>query len=324
MKRLLLMSLLAVVFSNANSQDSFSMACFRVAEDLYKAVNLKFQDNYLAETKRTLNIKLTAEAPAKVVKAIKNGFQPELVALIQDLDVDDLAKSGYLNQNWRDYYPQQSSPYYSTIAFLVRADNPKNIKNWNNLIQSGTSYLIPNPLTQRFGRFGVMAALMFAKANLNTNEEQESFMREFANHQATTTEGGKKMILEFIKNKSIDALVVPESQALSFQKDYPDENFIVVLPNPSILMNYPVVLVEKYGKDKDLLNKYLNYLYSDEIQELIADKFHYRVASKSIMKKHKTKFQNTELKEPSSLGDVIQITNEYFGKKGKWDNFLSE
>ena len=302
----------------------FTMASFRVAEDLYKEVNLRFQKSYEQETRKTLKIKLTAEAPAKVVKAIKNGFKPEIIALIQDLDVDDLANLGFLKKNWRDDYPNQSSPYYSTIAFLVRENNPKGIKNWNDLVKSRSYYLIPNPLTQRFGRYGVMAALIFAKDNLKTAEEQENFLRTFANHQATTTEGGKKMILEFIKNKSIDALIVPESQALTFQKDYPEQNFEVILPNPTILMNYPVTLVDKYANDRELLIKYLNNLYSDETQGLIADKFHYRVASEKIMKQHKDKFQKTEIKDPKVLGDIIQITNEYFGKNGKWNNFFNE
>ena len=327
-KKLLFLLPLLFIFSPAVlAQDDLVNASYALSKDLFTEYNQLFKTYWKDKTGKQIELSVINDASSTQVQNISRGLKADVVTFNQASDIDKLVSAGFVARDWREKFPNQSVPYYSTIAFVVRKGNPENIKDWSDLIRPKVSFIFPNPKTSGNGRYSVIAALAYAQDNFSEPKEQEEFMQKWVLHMATISEGGRKTTEKFVSSKLIDALLTFEAEANSIKENYANEEFEVIVPKSSILAEFPVSIVDKVVEaegSKTVAEEYLNHMYSEEIQEFLASKFHYRVNNKKVMEKYADKFPKLELKDPQKLGNWSEIMKTYFSKGGKWDKFMGE
>ena len=319
--------LLGFLYSPSWAEDELTNASYRLAKDLFTEYNELFKAHWQEKTGKNPVLKLINEAPDTHIRSIKEGLKVEVATLIHDSDFDKLVEMDMVDKNWRTKFPNNASPYYSTIAFVVRKGNPKKIKDWGDLIKPRVSYIFPNPSTSRNARYSIIAALLYAKEKYPTEDLQEEFMQDFAFHLATTSRGGSDTEKKFIKNKRIDALLTFESEAYHIKNANPEQGFEIVVPESSILAQFPVALIDKVVNERgnrELAQEYLNYLYDPKIQELLVQKYHYRVNNEELMTKYADKFPKVSLKSSDTIADWDKLSKLWFSNGGKWQQFVAE
>lgn len=329
MKKKIFTSLLCLAFFNPLTwaEDELTNASYRLAKDLYTEYNELFKAHWQEKTGKNPTLKLLNEAPETHIRAMKNGLKAEVATLIHYSDFDKLVDLDLVDKNWRQKFPNNASPYYSTIAFVVRKGNPKKIKDWGDLIKPRVSYIFPHPSTSRNARYSIMAALLYAREKYPTEELREEFMQDFAFHLATTSRGGSDTEKKFIKNKFIDALLTFESEAYHIKNANPEQEFEVVVPQNSILAQFPVAIIDKVVNEKgnrELAQEYLNYLYDPKIQDLLVQKYHYRVNNEELMNKYADKFPKVSLKSSDEIDSWEKLSKIWFSYGGKWQQFTAE
>jgi sulfate transport system substrate-binding protein len=203
-------------------------------------------------------------------------------------------------EDWQDAFENNASPYYSTTAFLVRKGNPKGIESWDDLVKEDVQMVFPNPKTSGNGRYTYLAAWGFAENEFDDDEEQiEEFMRTFLANVAVFDTGGRGATTSFIEREIGDVLISFESEVNNIRKEYGSDDYEVIVPPVSILAEFPVAVVgenaERNG-NSDLAQSYLEYLYTEETQRLLAG-FNYRVHNEAVVEEFADQFPETELLE---------------------------
>ena len=237
-----------------------------------------------------------------------------MVTFNQVTDVQILHDRGKLiPENWQQLLPNASSPYYSTIAFLVRKDNPKQISDWNDLAKDDVKLVFPNPKTSGNARYTYLAALGYAQKNFGKDNQAslDAFLKKFLGNVAVFDTGGRGATTSFVERGIGDVLITFESEVNNIRQQYGADDYQVVVPKTSILAEFPVAVVEKNAKrngTQELATEYLNYLYSEEAQRLLAG-FNYRVHNEKVVAEFTKQFPAVELMT------VEQII-------GNWDNAM--
>jgi len=222
-----------------------------------------------------------------------------VVTMNQPLDIDVLNTSGGLiSANWSSRLPNKSVPYTSTIVFIVRKANPKNIRNWDDLVQSNVSVVIPNPKTSGNGRYSYLAAWGYALKKSAGDEKQarEFVGKLFANVPVLDT-GGRGATTTFAERGIGDVLLTFENEAALIQKQFPDDEFLVVLPPMSILAENPVAWVDRNVQrhhTEAVSRAYLEYLYSDAGQELAAQ-YYFRPRNQTVLARYAARYKPVDL-----------------------------
>lgn len=261
-------------------------------------------------------------ASGKQARAVIDGtLKADVVTLTIDYDVTQIKNAGLIRGGWRLEFPNHSSPCYSTIVFLVRAGNPKNIRDWDDLIRSDVQIVTPNPKTSGGARWNYLTAWEYAKRRFNGDEAQIiDFMRAIYKNVVAMGDDVRKARENFKIGKG-DVLIAWESEALSYKKESPKECDIVT-PSLSIVAELPVAIVDKIADEhgtRELATEYLSYLYSPAGQEIAAQNY-YRPRDKDIFFKYRRLFNPMELfTVDDAFGSWVKAYNDHFAKGAMFD-----
>jgi len=272
---------------------------YDVTREFYQDYNTVFAKYWKDKTGDTVTVNQSHGGSSKQAQSVVNGLEADVVTMNQALDIDVLHTSGGLiPANWAGRLPNKSVPYTSTILFVVRKDNPKNIKNWDDLVRPDVSVIIPNPKTSGNGRYSYLAAWGYAlKKSAGDEKQARAFVAKlFANVPVLDT-GGRGATTTFADRGIGDVLLTFENEAALVQKEFPDDQLEVVLPPLSILAENPVAWVDRNVErhhTQAVARAYLEYLYSDAGQELAAQHF-FRPKNQAILARYSTRYKPLDL-----------------------------
>ena len=287
---------------------------YDIARELFSAYNPVFAKHWQEKTGKTVEIKQSHAGSSAQARSILQGLPADVVTFNQVTDVQVLHDRGKLiPENWQQLLPNASSPYYSTIAFLVRKGNPKQICDWGDLARDDVKLVFPNPKTSGNARYTYLAALGYAQKSYGKDNQAslDQFLKKFLGNVAVFDTGGRGATTSFVERGIGDVLITFESEVNNIRQQYGADDYQVIVPKTSILAEFPVAVVEKNAKrngTQELATEYLNYLYSEESQRLLAG-FNYRVHNEKVQAEFAKQFPTVDLLT------VEQII-------GGWDNAM--
>ncbi|GED21450.1 thiosulfate ABC transporter substrate-binding protein CysP [Halomonas halmophila] len=296
---------------------------YDIARELFAAINPAFKEHWEANHDDTLTIKQSHGGSSAQARAILQGLEADVVTYNQVTDVQVLADAGLVAEDWQDELPNNASPYYSTTAFLVRKGNPLGIETWADLVKEDVELVFPNPKTSGNGRYTYLAAWGAADRQFDGNQQKiKDFMRTFLGNVKVFDTGGRGATTSFIERGIGDVLISFESEVNNIRQEYGSDEYEVIVPPVSILAEFPVAVVEENAKENgnvELARDYLNYLYTEEAQRLLAG-FNYRVHDETVAKEFADQFPETELLEVQDVfGGWDQAMETHFESGGMLD-----
>lgn len=234
----------------------------------------------------------------------------------------NIENAGLIKAGWKDNFDNDSSPYTSTIVFLVKKGNPKDIKDWDDLTKDGVGVVTPNPKTSGGARWNYMAAWAYADKKYDGDETQmKDFIKKLYQNVVVLDSGARGATTSFVENGQGDVLVAWENEAYLSMRDYPDE-YEIVTPSVSILAQPSVAVVDEvvdYRGTRDVATEYLNYLYSDEAQEIEAENY-FRPTNEKILNEYSDVFDlNVDLVNISEYGGWDEVQEKHFTDGGIFD-----
>ena len=300
------LGIIALVFAFNVSAKEYTLlnVSYDVSRELYKDINEAFATHWLKETGDKVTIQQSHDGSTKQVAAVIAGLEADVVTMNQQTDIDKLASKDLVSKDWRTGFPDNSAPYTSTTVFLVRKGNPKNIKDWDDLIKPDNVVILSNPKTSGNARYSYLGAWGYALRKLGSEEKALDFVTQLFKHVPVLSTGGRAATNAFIQNNTGDVLLTFENEAFLIANDLGADKFDVVIPSTSIEADHPVAVIEPIVKKKGnetLAKAYLNFLWTDAGQEIIA-KHHYRPRNPEILASHAEEFAKLEL---FSIKDII-------------------
>jgi sulfate/thiosulfate transport system substrate-binding protein len=330
MKRLLLLLTLSVLL--ASSVRAADVKLLNVSYDptreLYEQYNKLFADYWNKKTGDDVDISQSHGGSGKQALSVINGLEADVVTLALAYDIDSIAqKTGKLPANWQSLLPDHSTPYTSTIVFLVRKGNPKNIKDWDDIVKPGITIVTPNPKSSGGARWAYLAAYGYALEKNNHDDAAAlKFIKAVYRNAPVLDSGARGATLTFAQRNVGDVLLAWENEAHLAQKEFADAGFEIVTPSISVLAEPPVAVVtknaEKHGTTA-VAKAYLEYLYSPEAQELEAQNF-YRPRDKAIAAKYASNFSNVKLfTVDEEFGGWTKAQKRHFADGGVFDQLYN-
>ncbi|MBR1376136.1 MAG: thiosulfate ABC transporter substrate-binding protein CysP [Cardiobacteriaceae bacterium] len=325
MKKLLLACACGLVMTTVFADQKLLNASYDISKALFTEYDELFTSHWAkthngeAINLTTTNAGSTKQAKTVAKNKLHKGRLFDVVTFNQSTDVELLVESGHIDADWQKRLQNQSSPYYSTIAFLVRKGNPKGIKSWEDLTKDGVSTVFPDPATSGNGRYTILGVVAYAKEKFPNDEtKQDEFLKNFLNHVVLYETGGATARKTFAERKVGDVLLSFEAEVRSLADANPDE-FEVVVPEVSVLADFYVAVVDKNVAEQatgEVAKAYLEYLYSKEAQELLA-KHNYRVRNAEVAQNQK--FGEVRLKSIKEIGGSwAEVKKTYFDEQGKF------
>ncbi len=296
---------------------------YDIARELFAAYNVEFKKHWQEKTGETLEVNQSHAGSSKQAQAIIQGLKADVATFNQVTDIDILHERGKLiPENWAERLPNNSSPYYSTMAFLVRKDNPKNIQNWDDLVREDVALVMPNPKTSGNGRYTYLAALGYAQDTFGDDQDKvDQFLADFLGQVRVFDSGGRGATTTFVERGIGDALLTFESEVLNLADRLGDE-YEVVTPNVSFLAEFPVTWIDDYVRQngtEELAKEYLTHLYSEDSQRLLAG-FNYRVHNEVVKAENADRFKELKLKSIDEIaGGWENAMKVHFTSGGKLD-----
>ncbi|WP_236844284.1 sulfate ABC transporter substrate-binding protein [Bordetella sp. 02P26C-1] len=284
----------------AQAQDKQTLlnVSYDPTRELYRAIDEAFVKHYQDKAGVSLNIRQSHGGSGKQARSVIDGLDADVVTLALAYDIDAIAAKGLLPQDWQRRLPLNSSPYTSTIVFLVRKDNPKNIRDWSDLTKDGIEVITPNPKTSGGARWNYLAAWAYALAQNNGDENKaREFVAELFKHVPVLDTGARGSTTTFVERGVGDVLLAWENEAFLALEELGPDKFDIVVPSMSILAEPPVALVDRNVDRKGTraaAQAYLEYLYTPEAQEIIARNF-YRPTDKQVAEKYSQRFPQVKL-----------------------------
>ncbi|MDX1956994.1 MAG: sulfate ABC transporter substrate-binding protein [Leptospiraceae bacterium] len=266
--------------------------------ELYVEYNKMFVKYWKSKTGDDVRINQSHGGSGKQARSVIDGLDADIVTLALSYDIDVIASKGLTSKDWQKSLPNNSSPYTSTIVFLVRKGNPKAIKDWEDLVKSGIKVVTANPKTSGGARWNYLAAWGYAEKKFkNDSSKVKEFIKTLYKNVPVLDSGARGSTTTFANNGIGDVLLAWENEAFLVQNEMGKDKFEVVFPSLSILAEPPVAVVEKNADRKgniEVAKAYLQSLYSEPAQEIIA-KNGYRPRNEKILKKFESKFPKIEL-----------------------------
>ncbi|MHB0774464.1 thiosulfate ABC transporter substrate-binding protein CysP [Halomonas sp. WWR20] len=296
---------------------------YDIARELFATINPHFVEWWQAEHGDEVTVKQSHGGSSTQARAIMQGLKADVVTYNQVTDVNVLAEAGLVAEDWQQQLPNNASPYYSTTAFLVREGNPKGVESWDDLVKEGVEIVFPNPKTSGNGRYTYLAAWAYADQAFDGDEDKiHEFMSKFLRNVKVFDTGGRGATTTFVERGIGDVLISFESEVNNISKEYGEDGYDVVVPPISILAEFPVAVVEEYAErngNTDLAHGYLDYLYTEEAQRLLAG-FNYRVNSDTVSEEFAEQFPETELLRVEDVfGGWPQAMETHFASGGELD-----
>jgi sulfate/thiosulfate transport system substrate-binding protein len=297
--------------------------------ELYQDYNAAFAKYWKEKTGDNVIIKQSHGGSGKQARSVIDGLQADVVTLALSYDVDEVGSKGRLfPADWQKRLPHNSSPYTSTIVFLVRKGNPKGIKDWGDLIKPGTSVITPNPKTSGGARWNYLAAYGYALKQYNNDDAKaKDFLKKLFKNVPVLDSGARGSTTTFVERGIGDVLLAWENEAFLALKELGPDKFDIVVPSLSILAEPPVAVVDKNVKRHNtqaVSEAYLQYLYSEEGQE-IAAKNYYRPTLESVAKKYEKQFPKVNLiKIDEAFGGWQKAQKTHFADGGVFDEIYQK
>ena len=303
------LGLAGVVTARAADQTLLNVS-YDPTRELYAEFNTAFAAHWKEATGNTVTIEHSHGGSGKQAQAVIDGLGADVVTLALEGDINAIAeKAGLFNADWRAELPNNSTPYSSTIVFLVREGNPKAINDWGDLIKDGVEVITPNPKTSGGARWNYLAAWAWANKNLGGDEAKNiDFIKQLYSHVPVLDTGARGSTVTFAQKELGDVLLAWENEAFLVLEEFGADYFDIVYPPSSILAEPPVTVVDKNAEahgTTDVAKAYLDYLYSPEGQT-IAAKNHYRPFDPTIV-------TDQSLVEAFPKIDLISIDDALFG-----------
>lgn len=314
--------------SLAQSPDKILNASYDIARELFVAVNNAFLPKYKAETGKDLTIDQSHAGSSKQARSILEGLEADVVTFNQVTDVEVLVKGGFVSADWQKDFANNASPFYSFPSFLVRAGNPKGIKNWDDLVRDDVKVIFPNPKTSGNARYTYLAATAFAKTAFNNDEAKvAAFIKKlFANVPVFDT-GGRAATTTFVERNIGDVLITFEAETRGIVKEFGADKVAAVTPPVSLLAEFPVAIVDRVVDkrgSRDIAKAYLDFLYTPEGQRVLAENGN-RVNDEKVAAEFKDQFPPVELARTEEVfGTWADIQKTHFASGGLLDQLYGQ
>lgn len=291
--------------------------------EFYQDINKAFISDWKEKTGQTLTIKQSHGGSGKQSRSVIDGLEADVVTLALAYDIDAIAERGLIASDWQKKLPDNSSPYTSTIVFLTRKGNPKQIKDWDDLIKPGIGVITPNPKTSGGARWNYLAAWGYALKHNNGDEAKaREFVTQLFKNVPVLDSGARGATTTFVERGIGDVLIAWENEAYLAVHELGKDKFEIVNPSTSILAEPPVTVVDRYVDKhgtREVAEAYLQFLYSKQGQE-IAAKHYYRPRSEEVLKAHASAFPEIELFTIDEVfGGWGKAQKEHFADQGIFD-----
>ena len=291
--------------------------------EFYAEYNTAFARYWKEKTGQDVKISQSHGGSGNQSRSVIEGLEADVVTLALANDIDAIADSGLLSANWQKRLPDNSAPYTSTIVFLVRKGNPKAIRDWDDLVKPGVQVITPNPKTGGNPRWAFLAAWAYASRKFSGNEARvRDFMTALYSNVPVLDSGARGSLTTFAKHNVGDVLLAWENEAHLALQEFSSDNFEIVTPSISILAEPPVAVVDEVAKKHgtiELAKAYLEYLYSDEGQDL-AGKYFYRPHSEKAAAKYAGNFSSLKLVTvDAEFGGWKKAQTTFFDDGGVFD-----
>ncbi|MDW5444313.1 sulfate ABC transporter substrate-binding protein [Polaromonas sp. SM01] len=299
---------------------------YDVAREFYKDYNAAFIANYKKTTGKDIKVDQSHAGSSAVARSVADGLDADVVTMNTTTDIEFLADKGLVAKDWAKRFPNDASPTTSTMLFLVRNGNPKGIKDWNDLIKPGVQVIVVNPKTGGNGRYAYLGAWGSVRKNGGTDAQAAEFVSKLYKNVPVLAKGGRDATATFLQRNIGDVLITFESEVLSINREFGEGKVDAIYPSVSIVAENPVAVVERTVAKKgtgELAKAYLNYLYSDEGQE-IAAKHALRPRSQAILKKYANIFKPLQLFTVKDyFGSLSEAQKVHFNDGGLFDKIYT-
>lgn len=286
--------------------------------ELYKAYNQAFIEYWQQQTGERLTINNSHGGSGKQARSVIDGLQADVVTLALASDIDALNRyQTNISPDWQARLPNNSAPYHSTIVFLVRKGNPKQIYDWGDLIKDDVEVITPNPKTSGGARWNFLAAWAYAKSTYGNDEQAQDFVTKLYQHVPVLDTGARGATISFVQRGLGDVLISWENEAYLALREQGGDQLEIIMPSLSILAEPTVALVDKVVDSKGTRKQaqaYLEYLYSDPAQHIIAKHF-YRPVNPDILKQYADQFPTIKL---------VTVDNDFGGWQTVQKKFFSD
>jgi sulfate/thiosulfate transport system substrate-binding protein len=328
--RVLVLSLvLAGITFYAAAETVLLNVSYDPTRELYEQYNVAFAKYWKSKTGQDIKVNQSHGGSGAQARAVIDGLEADVVTLALAYDIDSISEQAkLLDPNWATKFPNNSTPYTSTIVFLVRNGNPKGIKDWDDLVRSGVSVVTPNPKTSGGARWAYLAAWGYAlKKNNGDQAKAKQFVAQLYKNVPVLDSGARGSTTTFVERGIGDVLLDWENEAHQAVKESGAGKFQIVYPSISILAEPPVAVVDKVAAKHgttQVAQAYLQYLYSDEGQDIAAQNF-YRPRSKAILAKYKNQFPDIKLFTiDDTFGGWTKAQTTHFNDGGVFDQIYQK
>jgi len=328
-KILLAASLTLAAGSSSFAQTTLLNASYDIARETFTAINPVFIEHWKRTTGKDIKIDQSFAGSSRQAQDIIQGKKADTVTFNQVTDIEFLAQRGAVAKDWAGKFPNNSSPYYSTMGFLVRKGNPKNIKTWDDLVRDDVKLVFPNPKTSGNARYTYLGAWLYAHEKFAGDEAKiAAFVGKLLANVENFPTGGRGATVAFAQNGQGDVLLTFETEVINIAngEDFKAQELEVVIPPVSVLAEFPVAVVDRVVDQKgtrEQATAYLNYLYSKEIQTLLST-FNYRVHHPEVQAQTAGKLAQVRLINPNEvLGSWQDIQQKHFASGGMLDQLLA-
>ncbi|MCL4068578.1 sulfate ABC transporter substrate-binding protein [Pseudomonas sp. GX19020] len=287
--------------------------------ELYREFNEAFAKYWVAEGNEAPEIEVSHGGSGAQARAVVEGLDAQVLTLALGGDIDRVAETGKLPKDWQTKLPHNSSPYTSTIVFLVREGNPKGLNDWGDLLKDGVEVITPNPKTSGGARWNYLAAWAWAEKN---GKDPKDFVKALFEHVPVLDTGARGSTTTFVQREIGDVLLAWENEAYLALQEIGEDSFDIVVPSVSILTEPPVALVEgniKNDEQRKLAEAYLNYLYSPEGQAIAFKNFYRAWDTSAANPEDVARFPKLDLVTIADFGGWEKAQPEHFGDGGTFD-----
>ncbi len=316
-RRFALAALAASLFTGPAAATELLNVSYDPTRELYQEFNTAFNKYWTAQGKEAVSIQQSHGGSGKQARAVIDGLRADVVTLALAGDIDELNKIAKLiPEDWQSRLPQSSTPYTSTIVFLVRKGNPKGIKDWGDLTKDGVEVITPNPKTSGGARWNFLAAWAWAKQQYGSEAKAQEYVKALYQHVPVLDTGARGSTITFVNNQIGDVLLAWENEAFLALKEQGGDQFEIVAPSLSILAEPPVAMVDKNVDRKGtryVATAYLQYLYSEEGQRIAAKNF-YRPRNEKVAIEFAQQFPQLKL---------VTIDRDFGGWKSAQPKFFN-
>ena len=300
---------------------------YDATREFYESYNEIFKSYYEEKYGEPVNVIQSHAGSGSQARSVVEGCNADVVTLALEHDISLIEKTGLVDSGWKQEYDNDSAPYTSTMVFLVRKGNPKNIKDWDDLVKDGVGVITPNPKTSGGARWNYLAAWGYAQERYNGDEAQmKEFIKKLYQNVLVLDSGARGATTSFVENNQGDVLIAWENEAYFSMLDCPDD-YEMITPGISILAQPCVAVVDSVVDERGtraVAEEYLSYLYSDDAQRIAADNY-FRPVNEEILQEYSDVFDlNMKLKTIHDFGGWDSVSAKHFANGGIFDEIYEK